>query len=300
MRAEEARQGLLLLSHVPTLSLVIPAYNEEARLPALLHTLAHSAALTVEAAGMSLLETLIVDDGSDDGTRKILEDAQAEQPRLRAVLDNEHNRGKGAAVASGVLAAQGEYVLIADVDLSTPLEELGKLTEAMRAGADVAIGSRAIEGALVERGPAHRKLLGKAFNGTVRMLTGLDVRDTQCGFKLMPRPVAQYLLAVQLCPGFAYDVELLLRAGQAGLRIVEVPVIYLHDSRSRVKVVSASMKMLGDVCSLSYRLRIRDEAAPPLPGVVRLDGLAADDADRDAGGEADAGADQARLGAHRQ
>lgn len=300
MRAKEARQGLLLLSHVPTLSLVIPAYNEEARLPALLHTLARSAAGAVEAAGMSLQETLIVDDGSDDGTRKILEDAQAEQPQLRAVLDNEHNRGKGAAVASGVLAAQGDYVLIADVDLSTPLEELGKLTAAMRAGADVAIGSRAIEGALVERGPAHRKLLGKAFNGTVRTLTGLDVRDTQCGFKLMRKSVAQHLLAVQICPGFAYDVELLLRADQAGLKIVEVPVVYLHDSRSRVKVVSASMKMLRDVCSLSYRLRVRDEAAPPPPEVTRLNGLAADDADGDARREAEAGADEAGLGAHRQ
>lgn len=291
---------MLPLSHVSTLSLVIPAYNEEARLPALLHVLARSAAGAVEAAGMSLQETLIVDDGSDDGTRKILEDAQAEQPRLRAVLDNERNRGKGAAVASGVLAARGDYVLIADVDLSTPLDELGKLTEAMRAGADVAIGSRAVEGALVERGPAHRKLLGKAFNGTVRMLTGLDVRDTQCGFKLLRKPVAQHLLAVQICPGFAYDVELLLRADKAGLRIAEVPVTYLHDSRSRVRVVSASVKMLRDVCSLSYRLRVRDEAAPPLPAVTRLTGLAADDADGDARGEAGPGADQARLGAHRQ
>lgn len=284
---------------MPTLSLVIPAYNEEARLPALLETLAHSAAGAVEAAGMSLQETLIVDDGSSDGTREILRRADDEQEGLRAVLEYEDNRGKGAAVATGVLAARGEYVLIADVDLSTPLEELGKLAEAMRSGADVAIGSRAIEGAMVERGPVHRKLLGKAFNGTVRVLTGLDAHDTQCGFKLLRTRDAQSLLAAQICPGFAYDVELLLRADQAGLRIVEVPVIYLHDSRSRVKVVSASLRMLRDVCALSYRLRVRRQE--PEPEAVRpLVGFAADDADGDAGGKAGTGADQAGLGAHRQ
>ncbi|HKO39199.1 MAG TPA: dolichyl-phosphate beta-glucosyltransferase [Solirubrobacterales bacterium] len=286
---------------MPTLSLVIPAYNEEARLPALLATLARSAAGAVEVAGMSLHETLIVDDGSSDGTREILRRAEDEQQGLRAVLEYERNRGKGAAVATGVLAARGEYVLIADVDLSTPLEELGNLAEAMRAGADVAIGSRAIEGAMVERGPVHRKLLGKAFNGTVRMLTGLDAHDTQCGFKLLRTRDAQAFLAAQICPGFAYDVELLLRADQAGLKIVEVPVIYLHDSRSRVKVVSASLKMLRDVCSLSYRLRVRGKEAPGSPEAAPpLFGLAADDADGDAGGKAGAGADQAGLGAHRQ
>lgn len=286
---------------MPTLSLVIPAYNEEARLPALLETLVRSAADAVEVAGMSLQETLIVDDGSSDGTREILRRAEGEHEGLRAVLEYENNRGKGAAVATGVLAARGEYVLIADVDLSTPLEELEKLAAAMRAGADVAIGSRAIEGAMVERGPVHRKLLGKAFNGTVRTLTGLHAHDTQCGFKLLRTRVAQSLLTVQICPGFAYDVELLLRADQAGLKIVEVPVIYLHDSRSRVKVVSASLRMLRDVCSLSYRLRVRRQEAPASPGPVSpLLGLPADDADGDAGGKAGAGADQAGLGTHRQ
>ena len=282
-----------------TLSLVIPAYNEEARLPALLETLARSAAGVVAEAGMSLEETLIVDDGSSDGTKEILEREAAGRTGLR-LLHYTPNRGKGAAVATGVLAAKGEYVLIADVDLSTPLEELGKLVAAMERGADVAIGSRAIEGATVERGPVHRKLLGKAFNETVRVLTGLDVRDTQCGFKLLRTSDAQLLLAAQSCAGFAYDVELLLRADQAGLRIVEVPVIYLHDSRSRVKVVSASLKMLRDVSSLSYRLRVRKQATPPPEALRPLDGLAADDADGDARGQADAGADQAGLGAHRQ
>jgi dolichyl-phosphate beta-glucosyltransferase len=160
---------------------------------------------------------------------------------VKPVLDFEENRGKGAAFAAGVERARGEYVLLADVDLSTPLEELPKLTAAIRDGADIAISSRAIAGAVVERGPAHRKLLGKAFNGCVRALTGLDVRTPSSGFKLMPTEVARRLLTEQTCPGFAFHVELLMRADQAGRRIAKAAVLYLHDSRLSVRVVSASM-----------------------------------------------------------
>jgi glycosyltransferase involved in cell wall biosynthesis len=263
-----------------TLSIVIPAYNEEARLPALLDALADSAGAAVDAAGMELLEVLVVDDGSDDRTPQILAEAESANPKLTPVLGAGENRGKGAAVAAGVQRAKGQYVLLADVDLSTPLEELHKLTAALREGADVAIGSRAIPGAVVERGPAHRKLTGKAFSATVRMLTGLDVRDTQNGFKLLPADVARRLLAEQICPGFAFDVELLLRADLAGLRIAEVPVLYIHDSRSRVRVASASLRMLRDVTELSYRLRPRSSArAARRPSGGSLTGLPADDAD---------------------
>lgn len=243
-----------------TLSLVIPAYNEEARLPGLLAKIAADADAIVAASGLELLEVLIVDDGSEDRTAEILRQAESEVPKLSAVLGSGQNRGKGAAFATGVARAQGDYVLLTDVDLSTPLEELPKLTAAVDGGAVIAIGSRAIEGAVVERGPNHRKFLGKAFNGTVRILTGLEVRDTQCGFKLLPRREARSLLAEQRCPGFAFDVELLMRADLAGLSIAEVPVHYLHDSRSSVRVGSASVQMLRDVCALSYRLRIRREA----------------------------------------
>ena len=243
-----------------TLSLVIPAYNEKERIPALLQTL-ETAPRVVEEAGLQLQEILIVDDGSVDGTKQLLSQAAATTPLLRPLLQFKDNRGKGAAVASGALEAKADYVLIADVDLSTPLTELGKLVVAIRGGADIAIGSRHVEGAEVDRGPAHRKLLGKAFNGAVRTFTGLDARDTQCGFKLLPTSLARPLFAAQTCPGFAFDVELLLRADTVGLSIVEVPVIYLHDSRSRVRVASASWQMLKDVFGLSYRLRVRREAA---------------------------------------
>jgi dolichyl-phosphate beta-glucosyltransferase len=240
-----------------TLSLVIPAYNEEARLPALLQALATTAEPAVAQAGMTLLESIVVDDGSTDRTKEVLAAAASEDPRLKAVHDYEQNRGKGAAFAAGVRHARGDYVLLADADLSTPIEELHKLTAALQGGADIAIGSRAVEGAVVERGPVHRKVLGAGFNRTVRALTGLPLHDTQCGFKLLPTEWAVRLLATQSCPGFAFDVELLMRADLAGLRIAEVPVLYLHDSRSRVRVASASVRMLRDVSGLAYRLRLR-------------------------------------------
>jgi dolichyl-phosphate beta-glucosyltransferase len=255
-----------------TLSLVIPAYNEEARLPALFDALATGADAAVSSAGMELLEVLIVDDGSTDRSRAMLEEATVLDGRLKPVLDYKQNRGKGAAFATGVERARGDYVLLADVDLSTPLGELPKLTAAIRGGADIAIGSRAVAGAVVERGPLHRKVLGNTFNGAVRMLTGLRLRDTQNGFKLFPADAAKRLLAEQTCPGFAFDVELLMRADQAGLRIAEVPILYLHDARSSVRVASASVEMLKDVAGLSYRLRVRGRrrgGSAALPGIVR-------------------------------
>jgi dolichyl-phosphate beta-glucosyltransferase len=256
----------------PTLSLVIPAYNEEARLPALLTALESDAASAVGNAGMELIETLIVDDGSTDGTRAMLERAEAGQAQVKPVLEFERNRGKGAAFAAGVERAGGEYVLLADVDLSTPLGELQKLTAAVRDGADIAIGSRAVPGAVVERGPRHRKFLGAAFNGAVRLLTGLRLRDTQNGFKLFPAEATRRLLAEQTCPGFAFDVELLMRADQTGLKIAEVPIRYVHDERSSVRVGSASLEMLKDVGRLAYRLRLRRPeggAVAGMPGIVR-------------------------------
>jgi dolichyl-phosphate beta-glucosyltransferase len=253
------------------LSLVIPAYNEEQRLPALLEELATTAAATIAASGMELAEAIVVDDGSSDGTATLLREAAATNPLLRPVLEFDRNRGKGAAFAAGVERARGDYVLLADVDLSTPLGELGKLTAAIDSGADIAIGSRAVPGAVVERGPHHRKVLGNTFNGAVRLLTGLKLRDTQNGFKLFPTAVARRLVAEQTCPGFAFDVELLMRADQEGLRIAEVPILYLHDARSSVRVGSAGLQMLRDVSGLAYRIRLRGRGKDGAPGPAATD-----------------------------
>jgi glycosyltransferase involved in cell wall biosynthesis len=244
---------------VATLSIVIPAYNEEKRLPALLDALAAQADDAAAAAGLELLEVLIVDDGSSDRTRSILEAGAAANPKVQPVFDYPTNRGKGAAFAAGVMRARGDWTLLADVDLSTPLTELAKLTAAIDAGADIAIGSRNVAGAIVERGPTHRKVLGNGFNSIVRVLTGLDLHDTQNGFKLFPTEVAKRLLAGQTCPGFSFDVELLMRADQDGEKIAEVPIIYEHDARSSVRVGSAGAGMLRDVLGLAWRIRVRGQ-----------------------------------------
>jgi dolichyl-phosphate beta-glucosyltransferase len=256
---------------------VIPAYNEEVRLPALLDALAREAESTAEEAGMRLVQILVVDDGSTDRSPEILRAAASRDALLEPVIEFDRNRGKGAAFAAGVRRAEGDYVLLADVDLSTPLRELSKLTAAIEAGADIAIGSRAVRGAVVERGPMHRKVLGTTFNGTVRVLTGLRLRDTQNGFKLFPTEPLKRFAERQTTPGFAFDVELLMRADREGLRIAEVPILYEHDARSSVRVGSASVRMLRDVLGLSYRLRLR--RGPVGPSRRELVDLAADDPD---------------------
>jgi dolichyl-phosphate beta-glucosyltransferase len=258
-----SRQG----GEPPTLSLVIPAYNEEIRLPGLLETLGREAEGAAEEAGMRLVQILVVDDGSSDRTVEMLEAAAAENELLEPVAEFNRNRGKGAAFAAGVARTRGAWVLLADVDLSTPLGELKKLVAAIDAGADVAIGSRAVAGAVVERGPLHRKMTGSAFNGAVRLLTGLRLRDTQNGFKLFPTEPLKGFTEELTTPGFAFDVELLMRADQAGLRIAEVPILYRHDERSSVRVASASARMLRDVVGLSYRLRMRPGARTAAPRV---------------------------------
>jgi dolichyl-phosphate beta-glucosyltransferase len=235
----------------PSVSLVIPAYNEEERLGELADALAAEAAAEMTRAGLEYLEAIVVDDGSEDATPRILERIAAADPRVRPASVGPVNAGKGRAVAVGIAEARGDYVLVADVDLSTPLACTAALAEAMRAaGAAMAIGSRDIAGAQV-KAPVHRHLLGEAFNLAVKRLTGLRHADTQCGFKLIEAPLARELVGEQISTGYAFDVELLVRARDRGAKVVEVPVIYVHDHRSRVRIGSASISMARDL------LRIR-------------------------------------------
>ena len=184
----------------------------------------------------------------------LLDAAAGEDSTLHPVASR--HRGKGGAVAEGLRAARGDYSLLADVDLSTPLTDLAQLGQALREGADIAIGSRELEGSRVVA-PRRRRQGGRLFNAIVRAMTGLDLRDTQCGFKLMRTSVGCELTEEQICEGFAFDVEMLARARARGLRIAEMPVTYIHDSQSRVRMVSASPRMLLDVARVATSLRRR-------------------------------------------
>ena len=230
------------------LSIVIPAYNEEARIEKSLSEVGRY----LDETGRSA-EVLVVDDGSTDRTPEIVDRVAGSDPRIE-LIRLPQNRGKGAAVRTGVLAAASERILVSDADLSTPLEELEKLEARLDAGYDVAIGSRGLaESDIRKRQPFYRETMGKTFNRIVRVILLKGFEDTQCGFKLFPRAVARDLFGHQRIDGFAFDVEILLLASDRGLRIAEVPVLWRHAPNSKVSALGDSSRMLADV----LRLRLR-------------------------------------------
>jgi len=211
----------------PALSVVIPAYNEKLRLPA---TLARIDAYLRTAWPDH--EVLVVDDGSTDGTADA---ARAAGIATLCVLDHTPNRGKGYAVRRGMLAARGVRRLMTDADLSTPIEDLGRLSAALDAGADVAIGSRAVKTSnVVLRQPWYREGMGRLFNVFVRLLVLPDLRDTQCGFKLFTAAAAEQAFAPARLDGFSFDVETLYVAHRRGLRISEIGVTWRNDAATHV------------------------------------------------------------------
>jgi len=237
-----------------TLSLVVPIFNEERRLDELFETLRTSAPKEAAAAGLELLEVIVVDDGSTDRTRVLAEEGIRENKLLRPLICHARNRGKGAAVASGIRASSGDLVLVADADNATPFAELRKLHSAFLEGAEFVIASRDLEDSQVEGAPRSRFVVGRAFNRLVRVLTGLPFRDTQCGFKLLHGSLARDLARQQVVSGFAYDVEYLMRARNAGVSIAEVGVRYRHGAHSKVSPLRAAPRMLFDVLRLAVRL----------------------------------------------
>jgi dolichyl-phosphate beta-glucosyltransferase len=213
----------------PSLSVVIPAYNEISRLPA---TLAHLREWLSTRDGET--EILVVDDGSTDQTAEAAREAGGEGLVL---LRHEPNRGKGYAVRRGMLAARGRRRLMTDADLSTPIGELSRLEEELDEGADIAIGSRAIAGARIEvHQPAYREAMGRLFNRVVQTLLLPGLQDTQCGFKLFSASAAEDAFGACRLDGFSFDVEALYVARRRGLRIVEVPVTWRNDAASRVSL----------------------------------------------------------------
>jgi dolichyl-phosphate beta-glucosyltransferase len=241
----------------------MPALNEERRLPRLFETLGSTAGDALGAAGLELSQVLIADDGSSDRTAELIADAAARDPRIvRLPREPGGRAGKGAALRRGILAAEAELVLLSDIDLATPLSEAAKLNDRLRRGADLAIASRDLPGSALENAERHRTFIGRVFNGAVRGLTGLPFRDTQCGFKLLPTAVAKELASEQLISGYAWDIELLLRARNAGLRTEEVPVRWIHDHDSRVRMASAAFQMAADLLRLTRALGGRSRGRP--------------------------------------
>ena len=224
----------------PSFSLVIPAYNETGRLPESLPVVRRF----LDENGLAeRWEVVVVDDGSTDGTAELVRKLA---PWAR-VIEVVPNRGKGHAVRRGVLESGGGLVLVSDADLSTPLGEWRKL-EAALADGGIAIGSRALDAKLIGTfQPFYRRWMGKTFNLLVRILSGLDIHDTQCGFKLFDGAAARRLFAAARVDRFAWDVEILFLARRAGIPIAEVPVVWNDVLASRVRVVRDSARMAFDL-----------------------------------------------------
>ncbi len=227
----------------PFLSVVIPAYNEASRLASCLKTVSDY----LGRRGVSF-ECLVIDDGSDDRTSEVAESLSAKAGWLR-ILSNASNRGKGYSVRRGMLQVSGQYVLLTDTDLSTPIEELEKLELYVVDGPyDIAIGSRDLKDSQIEvQQSAIREHSGKLFNWLVRRLLGLPFRDTQCGFKLFTAEAARETFSRVRTERFSFDVETLLIARLLEMEIKEVPVLWRHDAGSKVHFFRDGSRMIVDL-----------------------------------------------------
>lgn len=225
----------------PEISVIIPAFNEEERLPQTLEHVSHYLRSLSFAS-----EILVVDDGSTDHTAQVVSALARSIPNL-FLLSNGSNRGKGFSVRHGMLEAHGRIALFTDADLSAPIEESQKLFTALES-ADIAIGSRALNRRLIEIHQSRwRELAGILFNRVMRLLTGLPFEDTQCGFKAFAMPGSRIVFELQRIEDFGFDPEILFLAKRHGLRVVEVPVRWSHDPRTKVHVLRDSAKMLLDL-----------------------------------------------------
>jgi dolichyl-phosphate beta-glucosyltransferase len=218
-----------------SISIVIPAYNEQSRLPDTLRRVEEY----LQQGDWNFHEILVVDDGSTDGTVEAASEFANANPNIR-LLRNPGNRGKGFSVRHGMLEARGDWRLFSDADLSTPIEELEKLWCAVAEGdSEIAIGSRALDSSLIGvHQPGYRESMGRFFNKVMRAATGLKISDTQCGFKMFRRDVAEEVFSRQKLERFGFDAEVLYVATRRGYRIVEVPVRWNHVEGSKVGMLT--------------------------------------------------------------
>ncbi|MCH8850875.1 MAG: glycosyltransferase family 2 protein [Chloroflexi bacterium] len=239
-------------ANAPHLSYVVPAYNEA-------HRLGESLARIVEFSARQpyVVEIIVVDDGSADRTAEIARAAGRDTPEgvsLR-VIEHERNRGKGAAVRTGALAANGDFILYLDADLATAPEETAKLLGMLEADADLAIGSRVQPGGFDMRAsqPAWRRVGGRLFAMARRRLLLADVDDTQCGFKAFRREAAQAIFSRQRLEGWAFDAELLYLAGKLGFSVRQVPIVWQHMEGSVFRVgIGSSLREVRDLLRIRW------------------------------------------------
>lgn len=244
------------------LSVVIPAYNEERRLPGTL------AAIGAYLSARSYAwEIVVADDGSADGTAGVVRRAAEGNPAIR-LLTLPH-RGKGWAVRQGMLAAAGEYRFLCDADLSMPIEHLERLLPPAAPDAAIVIGSRAAPGAQRVGEPRRRRVMSRVFNAITRLLATPGIADTQCGFKVFRADAAEALFPLQTLDGFAFDAELLFLARRGGFRVGEVGVEWRYRSESKVRPFRDGFRILRDLLLVRWRWqtgRYRTRADPASPG----------------------------------
>lgn len=231
----------------PQYSIIIPAYNEQARIGSTLDRVLDSIRDQQWSA-----EVLVVNDGSRDNTAQIVRSIARENPSVR-LIENARNRGKGYSVRNGILQGRGQVVMFTDADLSAPIEEAQRLFDAIANGADVAIGSRWIErDRQTVRQSWYRRFFGRCFNWLTRLVMRMPFADTQCGFKAFRRQAAHEIFIRQRVERWGFDPEILYIALRRGLRVIEIPVTWGHDERSRISYLRDGIRMVHDLLRIRW------------------------------------------------
>jgi dolichyl-phosphate beta-glucosyltransferase len=236
----------------PQFSLVIPAFSEAHRLPLTFRKIKDHQSIWEDSA-----EIIVVVEPSNDNTLQIVQAAKSEVNGLSVIANTVH-RGKGYAVKTGMLQARGQLIFFTDADLSTPLEDLDRALKMFHqdASIDIVVGNRQHPGSQILRHQSVlREFMGKSFNQLVRKLAGIEIRDTQCGFKGFRLQPAREIFSRQCYDGFSFDVEILLLASAMGYSMVEMPVHWSNSPESKVNVVSDSLKMLKDVIQVRRQVK---------------------------------------------